>query len=105
MQYKNSIWSAKETYKRITELCVKKGWTLNRLAAESFITASTLYSISSRNTLPSLETLKAICDALDITLSRFFDIENPNDTDLLFAYKALNEESKILLTEVAKRMK
>lgn len=105
MQNINSIWSAKETYKRITELCAKKGWTINRLAAESFITPSTLYSISARNTLPSMETLKAICDALEISLSTFFDWDNPTNTDLHFALKELSEESKILLTEVAKRMK
>ncbi|MBE5740887.1 MAG: helix-turn-helix transcriptional regulator [Clostridiales bacterium] len=105
MQKINSIWSAKETYKRITEFCANKGWTINRLAAESFITPSTLYSISSRNTLPSMETLKAICDALDITLATFFNVDNPTDTDLLTAFKELSEDGKILLTEVAKRMK
>lgn len=105
MQKINSIWSAKETYKRITELCSKQGWTINRLAEMALITPSTLYSIQSRNNLPSLETLKTICDALGISLSTFFDIDNPIDTDLTFAFKDLSEDCKILLTGVAKRMK
>ena len=62
-----------DVIKRITELTSERGWSTYRLAQKSGLSASTYR----RNTVPSLSTLEALCDAFGITLSQFF----AKDTD------------------------
>ena len=66
-----------DVIKRITELTSERGWSTNRLAQKSGLSASTIANIYRRNTVPSLSTLEALCDAFGITLSQFF----AKDTD------------------------
>ena len=69
-------------YKRITELANKSGLTLSQLAIKSGMTPSTLYGIKLKSTnLPSLLSVKRICDGLGITLSAFFDVDYIDSSD------------------------
>lgn len=58
---------------RLIVLCGQRGWTINKLAAVSGISPSTVKSIlygKSRN--PGIVTIKILCDGLDISLEKFF---------------------------------
>ena len=57
---------------RITMLLKEKGWSVYRLADECGIPRSSLYTMMKKRTMPKLDTLDIICDALGITLSDFF---------------------------------
>lgn len=62
---------------RIMQLCYEKRITINRLATESGIPASSLKNIlygKSRN--PGIVTIKMLCDGMGITLSEFFDTDD-----------------------------
>ena len=59
--------------KRLTDLCVERGITTNKLATLSGITQSTLNNITSgRNTSTTVSTIKKICDGLEISIQTFF---------------------------------
>ena len=62
--------------KRVLELCVERGITLNKLATICGITQSTLDNIKkggSKN--QKIATIKKVCDGLEITIVDFFDAE------------------------------
>ena len=55
----------------------QRGWTEYRLAKESGLAQTTVANLFTRNTLPSIPTLEAICAAFGITLSDFFSEDTP----------------------------
>ncbi len=59
--------------KRILALCEDRGWTIYRLAKESGITYSTLFTMLRKGNTPSLPTLFKLCEGFGITLAQFFD--------------------------------
>lgn len=61
-----------DAHSRVRKLMADRGWTEYRLAKESGLSESTLRNIFSRNTVPSIPTLEAICKGFHITLSQFF---------------------------------
>ena len=69
--------TAKEAVRqRILNLCAHRGITVNRLAAVSGITQSTLNNIiGGRNHSTTVSTVKKICDGLEISLIDFFNDE------------------------------
>lgn len=102
---KNEGWTSKTIYNRILELCEEYGWTMNRLAEMSGMTQSTMYSYRYRNSIPKVETLIAICDALGITLTKFFLVKDDDVDELYVVLSQLSHDSRQLLMEVAKKMK
>lgn len=102
---KNEGWTSKTIYNRILELCEEYGWTMNRLAEMSGMTQSTIYSYRYRNSIPKVETLIAICDALGITLTKFFLVKDDDVDELYVVLSQLSHDSRQLLMEVAKKMK
>ena len=102
---KNDKWTSKAIYDRIMRLCEQSGWTMNRLADLSGITASTIYSSLYRKSMPTLETLIPICNSLDITLAKFFLIEDEITDELFCVVNELSDSTRKLLLEVAKNMK
>lgn len=62
-----------DVIERIIQLKDKKGYSTNKLANLAGLTQSTLQSILSNRNLPTIPTLEKICDALDISLSSFFN--------------------------------
>ncbi len=49
-----------------------RGWTEYRLAKESGLAHSTIANLFTRNNLPTLPTLEAVCSAFGITMAQFF---------------------------------
>lgn len=68
------------------------GWTEYKMSKYSGLSESTIGNIFSRNTVPSIATLEAICKAFGITLSQFFA---DDDSELI----ELNEELKELFND------
>ncbi len=58
---------------RIDSLMEERNWSDYKLSVESGLSSSTIANIHRRNTIPSIPTLEAICDAFGITLSQFFN--------------------------------
>lgn len=69
------------------------------------MTQSTMYSYRYRNSIPKVETLIAICDALGITLTKFFLVKDDEVDELYVVLSQLSRDSRQLLMEVAKKMK
>lgn len=60
--------------RRIQELCLLNGLTVNGLSTRCGITQSTLNNIvSGRNNSATVATIQKICDGLDMELPEFFD--------------------------------
>lgn len=57
---------------KFRDLLSTKGWTSYRLAKESGLSQSTIINIYKRSSVPSIDTLEAICKGFGITLSQFF---------------------------------
>lgn len=65
-----------DVLKRIEQLRDERGWSNYRLSQESGVSQTTLRNMFTRNTLPGIATLEAICKCFGITLSQFFASEN-----------------------------
>lgn len=90
---------------RLHQLLQARGWSEYRLARKSGLSESTISNIYRRNTLPSVATLEAICDAFGITLSEFFaDGEmaelTPEVRELLEGWALLTPEQKKVVLAV-----
>lgn len=85
---------------RIDELRKQRGWSINYLAMEAGLTQSTVNNLYVRRTEPKLSTLRAICDALDITLSDFFKETEDTDDELTRLIKGLPSEKKTALLQL-----
>ena len=97
-----------DTLKRIDELRLEKGWSINNLAMEAMITQSTLSNLYARKTEPKLSTLRALCDAFGITLSEFFNEEkevNDYEAELIKRIKGLNHSQQKTLLAFIKTIK
>lgn len=57
-----------DVIKRINALTEERGWSTYKLVSKSGLSSSTIANIYRRNTVPSITTLEAICDAFGITL-------------------------------------
>lgn len=87
---------------RIDELRKERGWSVNNLAMEAFLTQSTLNNLYSRGAEPKLSTLRAICAAFGITLSEFFAETEDEDAELIRRVRALSPERKAGLLALLK---
>lgn len=88
-----------ETHEKLRRMMAERGWTEYRLSKVSGLSESTLANIFKRNTMPSIPTLEAICDAFGITLSQFFaDGEmvelTPELKDLFDSWISLSPDQK-----------
>ena len=88
-----------DTLGRLHQLLAERQWTEYRLARKSGLSDSTIKNIFKRNSLPSIDTLEAICKAFGITLSQFFAegemVELTPDIQALFmGWATLTPEQK-----------
>lgn len=84
---------------KIDQLRLERGWSINYLAMESMLTQSTLNNLYSRKAEPKVSTLRAICNAFNISLSEFFrqcdeETESTLDGQLRAKISAMSEEQK-----------
>lgn len=91
--------------KRIDELRLEKGWSINFLAIEAELTQSTLNNLYSRKTEPKISTLRSICRAFGISLADFFKEEKNEDDELIRNVKLLSKENKTALNQLLKHIK
>ena len=91
---------------KINALRQEYGWSVNNLAMEAGLTQSTLNSMLTRNTPPKIDTLQAICNAFNITLSQFFnDTQQPctlsaAEKELLTKFKKLTKSKQKAVLEL-----
>ena len=99
-----------DVQKRIKELMQERGWSDYRLAKESGLAHSTIANIFSRNNLPTLPTLEAVCKAFGITLAQFFtDGDSPSpfteeQKQLLAKWSTLSDDQKNALLHLMNLM-
>lgn len=68
--------------KRLKDLCLKRGFTVNKLATRSGITQSTVENLMSGKTKnPKLKTLHRLSIGLDMTVSELLDFPEMNTTE------------------------
>ncbi len=97
--------------KRIDELIEERGWSDYKLSMESGLSISTIANIHRRNTVPSIPTLAAICNAFGITLSQFFYEDTnyveltPEQKEFFDKWITLTGTQKKLLHDLIKEMK
>ena len=93
-----------EILNRINELRNKRGWSIYKLAEESGITQSTLANMFSRQTSPSLTTLKQLCDAFGISMAQFFEDDSNGFSDeeqlIVSYYRKLSKSEKEVITKL-----
>lgn len=94
-----------DVLERIDELRKERGWSINYLAMESELTQSTINNLYVRHTEPKISTLRAICNAFEISLSDFFNEKHDNDDELIRYVKSLSKESKQALLILLKNIK
>lgn len=88
---------------KIDALRKERGWSVNKLATEAMLTQSTVANMFSSGAEPKISTLKAICDAFDITLAQFFcEIEDENDGnfDIAKEYRKLSKRDKAIVETI-----
>lgn len=91
---------------KITKMRLEKGWTEYELAERSELTQSTISSWYRKNLIPSIPSLKHICDAYGITLSQFFLEDNcssqqltKEQLDILNLWNRLTKEQQKKLSD------
>ena len=85
-----SYWTSERFFERLEFFLASRHWSMQRLAQEADVSISSLYMMRTRRTLPSFFTLCAICDALDITVSKFLNYE-PDSPNRLFIVHSLSK--------------
>lgn len=89
--------------KKIQEMQKDRQWSVYKLSKESGLTQSTLSNMFSRQTIPSIATLQAICDAYGISLGDFFGNQgddkafsslSSDEKDLIETYRQLSQDKK-----------
>jgi transcriptional regulator with XRE-family HTH domain len=89
---------------RLLELLNEKGWTINKLAYEAGLTASTVYSIVINGNSPTIQTLEILCETLGIGIGDFFndtfDLSSEENT-LLSNYNTLSEGNKKIVQNIS----
>lgn len=85
---------------RIKALCTARSWTYYRLAKESGMAYSTLFTMLNKANEPSISTLQKICDGFGITMAQFFEEDEiflymtAADKAHLRHWMALSDENK-----------
>lgn len=99
-----------DALERIRKLMSERGWTEYKLAKEAALPQSTISTLFSRNNLPSIPTLEAICEGLGITMSQFFAegelVElTPEQRQFFNDWAVLSPEDKLLVEQLVKKLK
>ena len=95
---------------RLNLILEKYGWTKYKLSQESEIAESTLSNIFHRGTVPTIATLQAICDTMNITLAEFFAddelvVMTPELKEFYEEWMVLTPEKRKHLIQTMKYMK
>ncbi len=96
-----------DTNEKLRKLLRDRNWTEYRLAKNSGLSESTIANIFTRNTVPSIPTLEAVCKAFGITLAQFFSdnemVElSPELGELFTGWVSLTGEQKEAVLHVVR---
>lgn len=94
--------------KRITDLKNAKGYTTNKLANMAGISQGFVRQVELGEKQPTVSTIEKICDALDITLIDFFQVDSeirPIVHELVNTVNDLPDDKVQALITAAKAMK
>ena len=96
-----------DVLEKIDKLRKEKGRSVHQHAMEAGLPQSTVNNLYTRRTEPKIPTLRALCDALGITLSDFFKESNQEneDEELIRRIKSLSPENKKALLQLLKNVK
>lgn len=100
-----------DVIQRIDDIMKERGWSYYKLSIESELSSSTITNIYRRNTVPSITTLEAICNAFGITLSQFFAEEedfvqlSPEQKEMFDNWLCLSENQKKIVAEIIEEFK
>lgn len=96
-----------EVLEKIEKLRCERGWSIYKLAEESGLTQSTVANMFYRNSVPSISTLKQLCDAFGLTLSQFFEDNGDYTEDemvLISRYRELPSKEKLYVNKIVEMM-
>lgn len=98
-----------DVHEKLQHLLDEQGWTRYQLAKRCGLSESTIANIFRRNTMPSVGTLEAICNAFGITLSQFFAegmmIELTSEVEeLISSWITLTPDQKSAAVQMLKAM-
>ena len=97
--------------KRIDTLRTQQELSIRELAKRSGIAQSALYNILQGNKIPNIYTLANICNALNISLSDFFNLDDTvitlrgKEAILIKIFREISPMSQDTLIKVSKCMK
>lgn len=86
---------------RIEELCNDRGWSHYRLAKEMDISPNSIGNLFRRTTVPSIPTLRHICQVFGISMGEFYSTDgsqtilNKQQKYVLDLYNQLGPSNKI----------
>lgn len=86
---------------RIEELCRERGWSHYRLAREMDTSPNNIGNLFRRTTVPSIPTIRRICEVMGITMAQFYSTDgeqitlNPQQRRMLELYDHLDQTSKL----------
>ncbi len=94
---------------KLRKMLKERGLTTYKMAELSGLSHTTLANVFKRNTVPSINTLRAICNGFGITLSQFFAEEEmvemtPELKDLFNGWLTLNPTQKEAVQQVIRAM-
>jgi len=99
-----------DVLERIDQLRNERNWSNYKLSQISGVSQTTLRNMFSRNTLPSIATLEAICAGFGMTLSQFFAAGNEpvpltdEQCEMLKTWGTLTEEQKSAFMQLMKKI-
>lgn len=97
-----------DVIKRLNQLRLERNLSVYRLSELSGINQSTLANTFSRGTMPSVQTVEKLCEAMGITLSQFFEenseevLLTKSESELLQNYRKLPLSVKESIAEMVK---
>lgn len=103
----DNVWTDIEFFERLDVFLKAKGWSLYQLCNETSVSHQTLYSLRKRSGSPNLQTICSICDALDITVSDFFNDNlalSPESVVIARQVNALSETDRQMVAWFVNRL-
>lgn len=97
-----------DVLQRILDLRLERGWSEYRLSEESGIAQTTISSWFRKQICPTIPSLEKICNAYNITLAQFFDLNQepvsltPEQTQLVENWNRLSSAQQNALLEFLK---
>lgn len=85
---------------RIEELCQERGWSHYRLAIEMDTSPNNIGNLFRRTTVPSIPTIRRICEVMGITIAQFYSTDgvqvtlNGQQARILDLYDKLDQTDK-----------